>query len=287
MKKKVMFTFLAILVFASALAGVSAFEDSYCVDVSVTDINPSSVGLEEEITVGLLIDNCGSKLPEMVRFEITRFSEEIIIKEPLVVEFDKPFGYANSKRFNVYHLYVTNDASPGEYVFEYELSYGGTGSEITKKGNFSITVSSEKADLNVAYVKTDPLLPREDQETTLTIRLENFGNGDANSVKASIDVPFFGIREAFLGELESGDDSSAVFTIIPDRSGIINYNLTVKYKDDFGEHEFIENLELNIQQDDRKSNFITIMGAIILILLIGGAIYYFVFRNPNKIKKNN
>jgi len=270
----VMFTLTMIIPFNSALE-----DNVYCVNSEITDINPSSVDLESEVTVAIQFDNCGTKLPEVFRFEIKRFSDDINIREPLIIEFDEPFGYSNSQRFNIYHLYVTGDATPGEYVFEYEISYGGE-YEISKEGNFSITVTSEMSELNVAYVKTEPIIPKIGEETTLTIRLENFGDGNANSVKANIDIPFFGIKDAFLGELESGDDSSAVFTIIPDKSGSIDYNLVVIYKDDFGEHTFNEKLKLNVQEDRNKNNILTIVGIVLLLLLIGYLIY-------SKSKKSN
>ena len=265
---------LVILAGMFLTSGVHAFADTMCVDFQVTDITPSSVEIGEEVTVGIQLDNCGSELPENVRFEITRFSNDIIIKEPLVIDSKKPFGYANSDRFNIYHLYVTDKATPGEYVFEYKLTYGNKDFSIEKEGNFSVTVTSQESDLNIAYVKTEPILPKVGDEVTLTIRLENFGRGDANSVKAKVDIPFFGIKESFLGELESGDDSSAVFTLVPDKSGVIDYDLIVTYKDDFGAKEFTESLELNIQENPR-SNALTIIIIIALISLVGGIIYYF------------
>jgi len=243
--KKLMVSIFSIFAMLLFISGVYAFEDTMCVDFQVTDINPSSVEIGEEVTVGIQLDNCGSELPENVYFEITRFSDDVIIREPLVIDFDKPFGYANSKRFNIYHIYITNEATPGEYVFEYELFYGKNDFSIKKEGTFSITVTSQESDINIAYVKTEPILPKVGDEITLTIRLENFGRGDANSVKAKVDIPFFGIKESFLGELEAGDDSSAVFTIVPDKSGVIDYNLNVTYTDDFGKHEFTPFFDLS------------------------------------------
>lgn len=284
-RKKLMMSILGILTMLFLISCAYAFEETTCVDFQVTDINPSSVEIGEEVTVGILLDNCGSELPEKVHFEITRFSNNLIIKEPIIIDFDKPFGYVNSKRFNVYHIYVTNKATPGEYVFEYELSYRKNDFSIKKEGNFSITVTSQESNLNIAYVKTEPILPKVGDEITLTIRLENFGRGDANSVKAKVDIPFFGIKESFLGELEAGDDSSAVFTIVPDKSGIIDYDLIVTYTDDFGKHEFTEPLELSIQENSR-SNILTIIIILVLIALIGGIIYYFKFKKVlNKKEK--
>lgn len=284
MKKKLMLGIFIMLVIISIASGVYALEKDYCVDFQVTDINPTSVEIGDEATVGIQLDNCGSELPKNVYFEITRFSDDITIREPLTIDFDEPFGYANSKRFNIYHLYVTDRATPGEYIFEYKLSYGETEFMIEKEGSFSVTITSQESDLNIAYIKTEPILPKVGEEVTLTIRLENFGKGDANSVKAKIDIPFFGVKESFLGELEAGDDSSAVFTIVPDKSGVINYDLSVIYKDDFGENEFTETLELNIQEDNRKSNVLTFGMILGLIFLIGWMIYNFKFKGFEKIK---
>lgn len=272
MRKKIMFGMLVMMFFASS---AYALESGYCVNFEVTDISPTSVEIGDDVTVGMQLDNCGDILPPNVNFEITRFSDDITIREPLINNFDEPFGYSNSQRFSVYHLYVTGDATPGEYIFEYMLSYGNGDFMLEKEGSFSITVTSQESDLNIAYVKTEPILPTVGEEVTLTIRLENFGRGDANSVKASIDLPFFGIKESFLGELEAGDDSSAVFTIVPDRAGVIDYDLTVVYIDDFGEHEFSESLELNIQEDMRKSNVLAFVGVGGVVLLIALLAYYF------------
>ncbi len=275
MIKKLVIGVFGILVSVFVASGVCALESGYCVNFQVTDINPTSVEIGDDVTVGIQLDNCGDTLPSDVKFEITRFSDDITIRESLVSDFKEPFGYANSERFSVYHLYVTDNATPGEYVFEYKLSYGGGDFMIEKEGNFSITVTSQKSDLNIAYVKTEPILPKVGEEVALTIRLENFGKGDANSVKAKINVPFFGIKESFLGELEAGDDSSAVFTIIPDKAGVIDYDLMVVYSDDFGKHEFTESLELNIQEDNRKNNVLMFVGIGGILLLVGGLVYYF------------
>jgi LPXTG-motif cell wall-anchored protein len=283
MKINFVFTLVLGLVFLISISGVQAFSEGYCVDVQVTDINPTSVELDSEVTVGIQFDNCGDEIPEIINFEIRRFSEDIKIKEPLIINFTESFGYSNSNRFNVYHLYVSKDATPGEYVFEYKLTYGNKDFQITKEDNFSITVIGNEADLNIALVKTDPVIPEVGEEMTLTIRIENFGKGDANSVKAKVDLPFFGTKEAFLGNLETEDDSPAIFTLVPDKSGSFNYNIDITYKDDYGEHKITEKLELNVQSKDK--NWFLIFGALLLIIL--GIIYfYFKRRKKNEQKRS-
>ncbi len=273
---KIRFAGVLCLMFLIFITGVHALEEGYCVDVHVTDINPNSVGLDEEVVVSIQFDNCGEKLPDIVTFELKEFSPNIAISEPLITDIDK-FGYANSDRFKLYHLYVTKNASPGEYVFEYKLSYGDKNFLTVKEGDFSITVTSNRADMDIAYVKTDPVIPVVNEEMTLTIRVENFGDGNANSVKAKIDLPFLGVKEAFLGEIETDDDSPAVFTLIPNESGKFDYHLVISYKDDFGKHYITENLELYIQDDEKGSVMaIGITAAAVLIISINlGSYFYF------------
>ncbi len=281
MKINSVFILLLSLVLVISINGVQALSEGYCVNVHVTDINPTSVELDSEVTVGVQFDNCGDKIPEIINFEIKRFSEDVMIKEPLVINFTEPFGYSNSQRFNVYHLYVSKDAVPGEYIFEYELNYGNKDFYIKKEGNFSITVMGNEAELNIALVKTDPVIPKVEEEMTLTIRIENFGKGDANSVKAKVDLPFFGTKEAFLGSLETQDDSPAIFTLVPDKSGNFDYNIEITYKDDYGEHKITEGLELNVQGKDKNWSLIFGVGSLIIL----GTIYlYFKKKKKNEQK---
>jgi len=62
----IMVGILVILAGVFLSSGVHAFADTMCVDFQVTDINPSSVEIGEEVTVGIQLDNCGSDLPENV-----------------------------------------------------------------------------------------------------------------------------------------------------------------------------------------------------------------------------
>ena len=277
---RIKFTLLLCLLFLISISGVYALEKGYCVGVHVTDINPSSVGPNEEVIVSIQFDNCGEKLPTIIKFELKRFSSDISISEPLITNIDN-FGYANSDRFKLYHLYVTKNASPGEYLFEYKLSYGDEKFLIVKEGDFSIMVTSDEADLDIAYVKTDPIIPEAGEEMTLTIRIENFGDGDANSVKAKVDLPFLGIKEAFLGEIEADDDSPAVFTLIPNKSGEFDYSLVISYKDDYGKHYITENLKLYVKGDGKNGTLE--MGIIIAVLIASASLgSYFYFKRKKK-----
>lgn len=277
MNNKSIVTLLLFLIF---ITSVNALEEGYCVNVHVTDINPNSVGLDEEVVVSIQFDNCGEKLPEVIKFELKEFSEDVTVNEPLITDIDN-FGYANSDRFKLYHFYVTKKANPGEYLFEYKLSYGDEQFLTIKEGDFSIIVVSNEAELDIAYVKTDPMIPKVNEEMTLMIRIENFGDGDANSVKVRVDLPFLGGKEAFLGEIEADDDGPAVFTLIPNQSGEFDYSLVISYKDDYGKHYITESLELYVKGNE-KNGALEIGAAIAVLVTLTGLGGYFYFKKKKK-----
>ena len=81
-KRGVIFIFAILFLVSYA----SASQEGYCATAEITSINPSSIGADEGFTVGIVIDNCGDKIPENVIFEIIRHSEDIEIKEPFLSE---------------------------------------------------------------------------------------------------------------------------------------------------------------------------------------------------------
>jgi len=143
------------------------------------------------------------------------------------------------------------------------------------------------AELSISNIKTDPLNVKQGEDFTLFVRIENAGDGDAKSVKAAItDLPFSGVKEAFLGKIEPDDDSPAVFTLIPDKSGSFDYHLQISYKDDSGNHTITEKMNL-VVRDSRNEmrnllevnrNIIIGVIAAIIAILSGLGIHRYVKR---------
>jgi len=253
----------------SKLTG-NTISDGYCVNAVVNDISPSSVGIDKEFTVGILIDNCGDALPENVVFELTKVSPDIQIKESLVQDIGK-MGYANSQRFIVYHMRTSKNVIPGDYVFDYKLSYTGSLGSFEKENSFSVTVSSNRADLSMASVKTNPVLVKEGETAELTIRIENFGEGSANSLKIVANHPFEGVKEAFIGTLDSDEDGPAVFTFVAGEPGIYIIPVKITYQDDFGENTLNKEITLEVLSND--TNWFAILTSLVLIIIFGYVIY--------------
>jgi len=63
MKKEVMLSLVSIFLFLLVLPFVLAAE-VLCVTAEVSDITPSSIGIGDEFTIGIHIENCGENIPQ-------------------------------------------------------------------------------------------------------------------------------------------------------------------------------------------------------------------------------
>ncbi|MFZ5955621.1 MAG: COG1361 S-layer family protein [Nanoarchaeota archaeon] len=263
-KLKLFFIFL-FLAFAISFSAAQEKSD-YCVNAELNDLSPTSIEIGENFTVGILIDNCGNKVPESITFELKDVSPYIFVKEELKKEIGE-LGYANSDRFIVYHMKASDDIIPGEYFIDYKLTYGNKDYKLTKEGKFELTVIGEKAELNLASLKTKPILPHEGENVELTLRIENYGDGKANSIKVIAENNFEGTKEAFIGTLDSNEDGPVIFNFIAPEKGEYEFPIIMKYNDDLGEHEVNTQISINILKKDTNWKIIILAAVLILIVI--------------------
>jgi hypothetical protein len=255
-----------------SLHSVFALNEGVCATAEVTSINPSSIDADEDFTVGVVIDNCGENLPENITFEINRISSDISVKEPLKQEIGK-MGYANSKRFILYHMHSSPDANPGEHIFETKLTYGSNLFSIEKEDNFSITINTQKPDLAVSRIYTDPEVIYKGDKIILTIDIENAGNGKAKDVRVDLEnFNLMGVKQKYLGKIESDETMPARFVFEGTRSGFYEGIIKITYK--FAGEEKELNFPIQIQVFSKSINSFYIL-AIVLIL---GVLGYFLYR---------
>lgn len=264
--------FLLFVISILSYSGVSAFQEGVCATAEVTSINPSSVGADEDFTVGIVIDNCGDEIPENITFEITRHSEDIQIKESLLNHVGK-MGYANSKRFILYNMRTSPDATPGEHIFETKLKYGNNNFYIEKENNFSVIVNTQKPDLTISRIYTNPEMISEGEKISLTIDIENAGNGEAKDVRVELEnLGLEGVKQKYLGKIESDENMPARFIFEESKKGIYEGNIKVNYKFAGSDKEL--NFPIEIQVFSNGTNYIYI----ILIVLILGVLGYFLYQ---------
>jgi len=276
MKKEVILRLVSIFLFLLVLPPVLASE-ILCVNAEVSDISPSSIGIGDEFTIGIHIENCGDSLPQNVTFEILSLPAHISVKEPLITEIPKII-YSNSERFLVFHMKVDNEAKSGTHIIKTRLSYGSKTVGRIKDEEISIDVIGDKAELSIASIKTSPVLPYKGEAVELTLRIENFGDGTANAIKVYANHSFQGIKESFIGTLNSDEDGPAIFTFIPKKAGEFEIPVKISYKDDFGDNEIKTKINLTILR--KKTSWFLIL---FLIVIISFAIWS--FRNYAKLKR--
>jgi len=133
-----------------------------------------------------------------------------------------------------------------------------------------------RAKIGIASVSVDPVRIKKGDAVSLIIRLENTGTDNANSVKASIDLPMTGGKDAYVGKIEPNNDAPAVFALQAGNPGTWPYNLTVRYEDDYGVQTRNETLQMTVNDGDSTGLIV----AILLVLIIGGGggYWYFVHR---------
>ena len=128
-----------------------------------------------------------------------------------------------------------------------------------------------RADLGIASLSTDPARITAGDPVSLVVRLENTGTDTANSVKATIDLPFSGSTDAFVGRIEPNNDAPAVYALEAGDAGNYTYNLSVQYEDDYGVHTHEETLRMTVQ---KGSSSLLLVAVLVLAIAAVGVIWY-------------
>ncbi|WP_094227514.1 COG1361 S-layer family protein [Methanolobus psychrotolerans] len=244
---------LFLLIFIIVLTGISTAKagasGDECLRAVVEDISPSSVGINEEFTVGISLENCGTRVPEQITFEIISIPPDIIVTEDLVASFPT-FVYQYSERHLKYHMRTTPDAKPGPHIIKMKLTYGNEDIKITKYYEVEIIVTGEHAEPRISSVKTDPEYIYEGDTVDLKLEIENFGEAIAKSIVVNLDHDFKGITNSTIGSLASDGKQTALFKFKADESGSFAIPVIIRYEDDYGKQKDEYNIQITVL--DRK-----------------------------------
>lgn len=224
--------FIALVFLVLIIPNATALESGMCVNAAITSVSPASVEPNQDFIVGIEIDNCGqqNQIPNNISFQITRFSSDISIKEPLTNDIGK-LGFANSKRFITYHMRTSQNPIPGEHFFEAKLIYGDNNAYVTKDYNFSVTIESNQPELAISGIKSSPEKITSNQDIILTLKVQNDGKGDAKDVRVKLEgLNFEGVKEAYLGEIKANEELPARFVLKSGSSGENDFNIKVYYE---------------------------------------------------------
>jgi len=235
MVKSLMNICIFIFVLAITLTGLpdanAEFIPEECVTAQVQGINPGSVGIDKEFTLGIDLEVCGGKIPEDVTFEITSIPPDIIVTEDLVTRIPRLF-YSTSERNIRYNMRTTPDANPGPHVIKMKLTYGKE--VVTKNYEVEVRVIGEDAKPRVSSVKTIPEYIYEGDTVDLRLEIENYGETIAKSVVVSLVHEFQGIKDATIGTLNLNGSQTALFKFKASKAGDYAIPVFIEYEDDFG-----------------------------------------------------
>jgi len=161
------------------------------------------------------------------------------------------------------------------------ITYGNPdGTTTTQNEILGIPVKG-KAKIGISSVSLEPVRIKKGDKVSLIMRLENTGTDNANSVKASIDIPMSGGKDAYVGKIEPNNDAPAVFALQAGDPGTYPYNLIIRYEDDYGVQTQNETLQITVLNGD-SSGLIPIL--ILILIIVGGAGYwYFISRKKDSI----
>ena len=126
-----------------------------------------------------------------------------------------------------------------------------------------------RAEIGLASIRTEPSRIVAGDPVDLTIRLENTGTADAESVRATVEnLSLPGSKEAFLGTIEPGNDGPAVFTLQTDEAGVFDYTLIVQYTDDYGAHTTRQALQVVVAESNPFSVIAVAAAALIAVVAV-------------------
>jgi len=234
---------------------------------------PDGVNPGDDFPVRVILNNDGLSRADQIMVVVNSSSPSITPKTPNTYHID---SLLKGENVSLDMVFSSDKKAPiGLNPVLLTLTYANADGTITTQTETLGIHVKGKAKIGIASVSTDPERIKKGDQVSLIIRLENTGTDNANSVKASIDLPMNGGKDAYVGKIEPNNDAPAVFALQAGNSGTYPYNLSVQYEDDYGVHTQQETLQMTVLDGDST-------GLIILLLLLaigaGAGYWYFVIR---------
>ncbi len=142
------------------------------------------------------------------------------------------------------------------------------GSPVNDVAHIGVLVRG-KGEVGIAKFQTEPVLIPAGDQVTFLFRVENTGTDDAKSVRVTLDIPFEGMKDAFIGTIEPHTDAPAVFSLKAAGEGDIPFETVITYQDEYGTHSVT--VPLMVTVGDGNGSWIMVL--MILIIAAGLGVY--------------
>jgi hypothetical protein len=233
-------------------------------DLQIESIStlPKQVYIGEVVELDLGIKNYGNGIAKNVNVKLDY--DLIGINEVSLGSFDMDESNVALFKFKVSKLGLIEVP----VIISYEDDFGMQNVNSVIK----LTSFNKKTTLNIASMKTTPMLPMVGDSVELVMRIENFGEAEINSIKINVEHPFEGNKETFIGTLKAGEDGPSILSFMVDEAGEYEVPVTITYRDDFGVESISETLKISVVNVDESSNSTYVI--VFLLLVICVLIYY-------------
>ena len=234
---------------------------------------PEGINPGEDAYAHVVLRNDGLSRADLVTVAVNCSSPTITQKTPSIFHVGSLEKGANA---TVDMIFATDKNTPiGINRVCLSITYVSPDGTTTTQDETLVIHVKGRARIGIASLSSDPVQVKSGDTVTLIIRLENTGTDNANSVRAGIDLPVSGTKDAFIGRIEPDNDAPAVFIFRAGDPGEYRYNLTVQYEDDYGVQSRTESLQMAVQGGNPLSLFIA---ALIVIALFGAGAYWYLAR---------
>jgi hypothetical protein len=236
------------------------------------NINNSSSGAVtpgQEFYLRTAVKNAGNGNAKNVRVMLNLNGSSPLIPLEDNVRFFENLGAGSSENLSFKLLLGSNaDVQPYKIPLRITASNNAETFQIDKAQEIGINVLN-RAKIDISSLKFDPEAPVKGQRVSMTVRLENVGEGEASFVKARIEgLESSGSAGAFIGRLKKNDDAPAIFTFVPEKTGKQEATLVVEYEDDFGNHQLSEDLTFNVNSQNGSIIPLILGAAVILVAAV-------------------
>jgi hypothetical protein len=235
---------------------------------------PDGVNPGDDFPVRIILNNDGLSRADQIKVVVNSSTPSITPKTPSTYHVDT---LLKGENVSLDMVFSSDKKAPiGLNPVLLTLTYANADGTITTQTETLGIHVKGKAKIGIASVSMDPERIKKGDQVSLIIRLENTGTDNANSVKASIDIPMSGGKDAYVGKIEPNNDAPAVFALQAGNPGTYAYNLSVQYEDDYGVQTRNETLQMTVNDGDSTGLIVAIL--LVLIIVGGGGYWYFVLR---------
>lgn len=146
-----------------------------------------------------------------------------------------------------FNLSIDKNIEPKNQKMSLKIEFEDSlGEQYTQNEEIGLCIVGEPQ-LEIARKTTNPSTLLAGSDFTLTLKIENIGTADADSVKLQLDSKFNGDNEAYLGRIEKDDYANGVFYLNTGQtSGKIPCKLIITYIGSKGESTIEKNFILSV-----------------------------------------